>query len=100
MPDSPAAGSVDIAARLTVRNALDAVPKRQRAALVLRFLHDLPVPEVAAILGCTEGTVKSQTFHGLATMRRLLGEFAPRTRTATTRTVMTGSDSDDGHGER
>jgi DNA-directed RNA polymerase specialized sigma24 family protein len=42
--------------------------------LVLRFICDLPVSEVAEMLGCSAGTVKSQTSHGLNTMRRLLGD--------------------------
>ncbi|WP_275423765.1 RNA polymerase sigma factor, partial [Virgisporangium ochraceum] len=50
------------------------VPPRQRAVLVLRFLYDLPVDEVAALLDTTPGTVKSQTSRGLTTLRRLLDE--------------------------
>ncbi|GIG86896.1 SigE family RNA polymerase sigma factor [Plantactinospora endophytica] len=60
--------------RLELRRALAGVPARQRAVLVLRYLHDLPVDEVAEILGCSTGTVKSQTSHGLKALRRLLGD--------------------------
>ncbi|WDZ85063.1 SigE family RNA polymerase sigma factor [Micromonospora cathayae] len=63
--------------RTVLRTALGRVPPRQRAVLVLRFLHDLPVEEVAEILGCSSGTVKSQTAHGLAAMRRQLGDREP-----------------------
>jgi RNA polymerase sigma-70 factor (sigma-E family) len=60
--------------RQVVRAALARVPRRQQAVLVLRFFYDLPVDEVAGILGCTSGTVKSHTSRGLAALRRLLGE--------------------------
>ena len=62
--------------RTVLRAALVRVPHRQRAVLVLRFIYDLPVDEVATLLGCSPGTVKSQTAHGLATLRRVLGERA------------------------
>jgi RNA polymerase sigma-70 factor (sigma-E family) len=62
----------DIETREEVRAALATVPPKARAVLVLRFLHDLPVAEVATMLGCSEGNVKSQTSHGLAALRRAL----------------------------
>ena len=71
--DRAAPEPADPAQRIAVRQALDQVPPRQRAVLVLRFLYDLPVAEVAEILECSPGTVKSQTSHGLAALRRLLG---------------------------
>jgi len=41
--------------------------------LVLRFLEGLDVTATAQALGCRQGTVKSQTSHGLAALRTVLG---------------------------
>ena len=60
-------------AHLDVRAALATLPPRQRATLVLRFYCDLPVEATARELGCTAGTVKSQTAKGLEALRRALG---------------------------
>jgi len=61
--------------RLVLRAALSQMPPRQRAVVVLRFMCDLSVEDVADILGCSNGTVKSQTSAGLNTLRRHLGDF-------------------------
>ena len=58
--------------RITVVGALRQVPPRQRAVLVLRYFQDLSVEETARAMGCSTGTVKSQTAKGLATLRTLL----------------------------
>ncbi|MER6759912.1 SigE family RNA polymerase sigma factor [Amycolatopsis sp. NPDC000746] len=72
LPDVSTAPEPDHAQRLSVRAALDGVPPKQRAVLVLRFWDDLSVDETAAALGCSAGTVKSQSTRGLATLRKLL----------------------------
>ena len=63
--------------RTMLRTALARVPARQQAVLVLRFLCDQPVSDVARVLGCSEGTVKSQTAHGLNALRKILGDRLP-----------------------
>jgi RNA polymerase sigma-70 factor (sigma-E family) len=75
-PDRPAAGPTTdgVATRTTLVDALRAVPARQRAVLVLRYLEGLDVAATAEALGCSTGTVKSQTAHGLAALRAILGD--------------------------
>ena len=55
-----------------VFEALAELPPRMRAAVVLRHVHDVSVAEAADALGCSEGTVKSQTARGLAHLRTTL----------------------------
>ncbi len=56
--------------------ALQSLPPRQRAAIVLRFYEDLSEARTAEVLGCAPGTVKSQVFAGLRKLRDHLGERA------------------------
>ena len=73
-PDLTAlAGWADGIDGAAVRAALAALPAGMRAAVVLRHWADFSVQDTAQILGCTEGTVKSQTAKGLARLRDLLG---------------------------
>jgi RNA polymerase sigma-70 factor (sigma-E family) len=73
IPDRPGVAEQPMEERSVVRAALAKLPPRQQAVLVLRFLCDQPVRDVAALLNCSEGTVKSQTSVGLDQLRKLLG---------------------------
>ena len=58
-------------------DALETLPPAQRAALVLVDMEGYPVQEVAEMLGCAEGTVKSRCFRGRARLAALLGDLDP-----------------------
>ncbi len=55
-----------------LKEALRELPPRMRAAVVFRYYHDLDVAETAEALGCTQGTVKSQTARALDRLRATL----------------------------
>jgi RNA polymerase sigma-70 factor (ECF subfamily) len=55
-----------------VRQAVDALPVKQRATLVLAYYQQLSYREVARVLGCSIGTVKTQMSRALATLARRL----------------------------
>lgn len=62
---------------LVVLDAVRALPPRQREAVVLRYYEDLADADVAALLGCSVGTVKSQLSKARATLARRLAEPGP-----------------------
>jgi RNA polymerase sigma-70 factor (sigma-E family) len=55
---------------------VQSLPRKQRAAVVLRFYEELSEAETAAVLGVSVGTVKSQTSRALASMRSRAHEIA------------------------
>jgi RNA polymerase sigma-70 factor (ECF subfamily) len=57
-----------------VRSAVQRLPAKQRATLILKVYHELTHEEVAAVLGSTVGTVKANLFHALGNLRRLMAE--------------------------
>ena len=61
-----AGGTARIDAALDAERLLAALPPAQREAVVLRYYHDLPEDEVAEILGCPKGTVKSRLHQAIA----------------------------------
>jgi RNA polymerase sigma-70 factor (sigma-E family) len=65
-------GADAVTRRLVFAEALRELPPRQRATLVCRFYQELDVAGTAAVLQCSQGTVKSQTARGLQALQRAL----------------------------
>jgi RNA polymerase sigma-70 factor (sigma-E family) len=74
LPETLLAASPMSDERIVLLTALAAVAPRQRASLVLRYYDDLSLEATAEVLGCSVGTVKSNTSRGLDSLRRLLGD--------------------------
>jgi len=73
LPDAAGADAYDgVHHRDEIGRALAGLTPRQRAMVVLRFYEDLPEAEVAHVLGCSVGTVKSTTSRALASLRAAL----------------------------
>jgi RNA polymerase sigma-70 factor (ECF subfamily) len=67
----PAGG---VATAVSVRDAITTLPARQREAVVLRYLADLPLADVAEAMGCAVGTVKATLHQALGALRVELEE--------------------------
>ncbi len=74
VPNEAGAGSPDLfdLDRDRLASALNRLTGDQRQVILLRFIEDLDVKEVAAILGKTEGAIKALQHRALAALRRLL----------------------------
>ncbi|MET7854827.1 SigE family RNA polymerase sigma factor [Streptomyces avermitilis] len=79
LPESggEADASSDSELRIALWAALGRLTKRQRAVVVLRYFEDLPEAEVAALLRCPVGTVRSTAYRSLAKLRALVPELGP-----------------------
>lgn len=67
--------AAEVDERMALWRELGVLTERQRAAIVLRFFHDLPDDEVAGVLDCRVGTVRSLISRALAALRDT-GSFA------------------------
>lgn len=73
VPDYPATG-VPAETQMLVRAALASLPRQCRAVVMLRYWADLSVDQVAEMLGCSPGTVKSQSARGPDKLRQTLAD--------------------------
>jgi RNA polymerase sigma-70 factor (sigma-E family) len=81
LPDVGHAGGLDVRAdHLDLWTEIRKLPPRMRATLVLRYVQDLSEADTAAELGCSVGSVKSQTHHALKRLRTALPELQLITR--------------------
>jgi RNA polymerase sigma-70 factor (sigma-E family) len=74
----------DVDLRRSLTDALRGLPRRQRAVVVLRYFEDLTEAQTADALGCSIGTIKSQTAKALAKLRhcpQLQGAFEGEAKT-------------------
>lgn len=71
---APDADTSALERRLLVEQALGQLEPKYRKVVFLKYFGDLTLPEIAAVLGCPEGTAKTWLHQGLKAMRGLLGE--------------------------
>jgi RNA polymerase sigma-70 factor (ECF subfamily) len=75
LDDAAADNTYAVATRLSVRDAIATLPPRQRQAVVLRYLADLSLADVADAMGCATGTVKATLHQAMQSMRVELDEW-------------------------
>ena len=54
-----------------LRQCLERLPDKHRQVILLRFFEDASLPDMAAVLGCSVGTVKSRLHHALEKLRKM-----------------------------
>jgi RNA polymerase sigma factor (sigma-70 family) len=68
---SSRSGEARVEDRMMIATLLEGVSDRQREALLLRYITQLTIPEIAVVMGCAEGTVKATLHTALATASHL-----------------------------
>ncbi|MEY9928130.1 RNA polymerase sigma-70 factor (sigma-E family) [Catenulispora sp. GP43] len=76
-PDLPDRSPVPVHDRDLLVTGLRRIAPGQRAVLVLRYWEDLDIEQTARVLGCSTGTVKSQTARGLVALRAVVADLVP-----------------------
>lgn len=71
--NEPSEGSQE--AREDIMKAVVSLPQRQRTVFVLKHMESVKIKDIAALLGCTEGTVKKYLFRAVEKLRHQLGEY-------------------------
>jgi RNA polymerase sigma-70 factor (ECF subfamily) len=66
---SPAEEAMRLEAVNKLRQAIAALPEKHQRVVLLRFFEDASLPEIAALLGCSVGTVKSRLHYALERLR-------------------------------
>jgi RNA polymerase sigma-70 factor (sigma-E family) len=74
LPEPGQANTADPILGLDLARALAELSIKQRAIVVMRYIEDRPVLEVAEVMGIAAGTVKRQSADAVAKLRRILGE--------------------------
>ena len=70
---SPAEAAAQREADDRIRGAIESLPDKHRQVVLLRFFEDASLPEIAALLGCSLGTVKSRLHYALEKLREMEG---------------------------
>jgi RNA polymerase sigma-70 factor (ECF subfamily) len=68
---SPAEAASHLELTAHLRRCIETLPEKHRMIIWLRFFDDASLPEMAAILGCSIGTVKSRLHHALEKLRKM-----------------------------
>jgi RNA polymerase sigma factor (sigma-70 family) len=77
VPGVPLALEEEIATKISVRDGISRLPRRQQEVIALRYLADMPEDQVAEVLGLNPGTVKQHASRGRAALRVALGDEQP-----------------------